>query len=289
MKVAVLGATSKTGRYLIGRLCADGHDVIALGRERGRLDALDRRAERRVADLDRPDTLKAALAGAECVVSLAHARHTEALLAALPDTCRRVVSTGSTRKFSTLADPAADAVRDGEARFLASKRRGVMLHPTMIYGAPDDRNVNRLLRLIRRWPRIVPVVLPLPDGGRQHLQPIFVDDMVEALVGALTRPSALGEPVVVAGPEPISYREMVRACGQALGRRVYVVAVPGNLLVVAARLAAGLGLALPFDASELRRASEDKRHDVTAMRERLGVEPRPFADGLRLKLERGWG
>ncbi|MGH6954460.1 MAG: SDR family oxidoreductase [Alphaproteobacteria bacterium] len=287
--MAVLGATSKTGRYLVGRLCADGHDVIALGRDRGRLDALDRRAERRVADLGRPDTVRAALAGAECVVSLAHARHTEALLAALPDACRRVVLTGSTRKFSRLADPAAEAVREGEARFLASNRRGVMLHPTMIYGAPDDRNVNRLLGLIRRWPRIVPVLLPLPDGGRRHLQPVFVDDMVEALVGALTRPSAPGKPVVVAGPEPISYREMVRACGRALGRRVYVLTVPGILLVAVARLAAGLGLALPFDASELRRASEDKRHDVSAMRERLGVAPRSFADGLRLKLERGWG
>jgi uncharacterized protein YbjT (DUF2867 family) len=281
--ITVLGATGKTGRYLVARLCEEGHAVTAAGRAPDRLDRVDARARRAVTDLDHPETLRTALNGASRIVSCAHARFTATVLAHLPATCERLVLTGSTRRFTAIADPAADAVRAGEAAFLASGVPGVMLHPSMIYGAPDDRNVNRLLRLLRYVP-----VVPLPDGGRHWVQPVFVDDVVDALVAAVTGPDAPGPPIIVAGPEPISYADMVRACARALGRSVAIVPVPLSLLVGGVRLAAGLGMHLPFDAAEIRRATEDKSFDVSQMRTRLGVTPRPFDEGLRLKLERGW-
>ncbi len=281
--ITVLGATGKTGRYLVVKLCDAGHAVTAVGRSPDRLELVDARARKAVADLDRPETLAGALDGASRIVSCAHARFASTVLDRLPATCERLVLMGSTRRFTALPDPAADAVRAGEAAFLASGVPGVMLHPSMIYGAPDDRNVNRLLRLLRRTP-----VVPLPNGGRHWVQPVFVDDVVDALVAAVTGPDAPGPPIVVAGPEPITYADMVRSCARALGRRVVIAPVPLSLLVGGARLASGLGLRLPFDAAEFRRATEDKSFDVSDLRSRLGVTPRGFEDGLRLKLERGW-
>ena len=281
--IVVLGATGKTGRYLVTRLCDEGHDVTAIGRSAARLEAVDPRAHTTIADIDQPATLGAALDGAEFIVSCAHARYTAAVLAVLPVSCQRLVLTGSTRCFSTLPDPAADAVRAGEAAFLASGVAGVMLHPSMIYGAPDDRNVNRLLRLVRRY-----TVIPLPNGGRHLVQPVFVDDVVAALAAAITRPEAPGQSIVVAGPAPFSYADMLRACAVALDRRVTILPVPTALLVAGARTAVAVGFKIPFDAAEIRRATEDKRFDVEPLANRLGITPRSFDEGLRLKLERGW-
>lgn len=271
-----------TGRRLVTRLCAEGHDVTAIGRDAVRFDALDPRAHAVTADLERPETVKAALAGVRRVASCAPARFTGNLLDVLPETCERLVLMGSTRRFSALLDPAADAVRAGEAAFLASGVAGVMLHPSMIYGAPEDRNVNRILRLVRRTP-----VAPLPGGGRHRLQPLFVDDAVAALVAALFRREAPGPPIVIAGPEPIRYADMVRACARATGRTIVTVPLPSALMRAGIRLASSLGFEPPFDAAEIRRAGEDKVFDVSEMRTRLGVAPRSFEDGLRLKLERG--
>lgn len=288
MKLTLIGATSKTGRPLAARFCdTAGFDLTVVGRDPARLETLDSRARRRVADLDDPATLAPALAGAECVVSLAHARFAEVVLGALPATCRRLVLTGSTRVFTTLPDPAADAVRRAEAAFAAAGQAGVMLHPSMIYGTRDDRSINRILRLLRRWPRALPVVLPLPDGGRHLLQPVFVDDVVDAFVAAVEREDAVGPPIVVAGPEPLSYASMLRCCAAALGRRARIVPVPARALGSVARAATALGLSLPFDAAELERAGENKSFDVLPLRQRLGVVPRPFAEGLRIRLERG--
>ena len=165
MTTAVVGATSKTGRYLVARLVADGCAVIAIGRDANRLVELDSKAETRTADLEQPETMRSALAGATHVVSLAHARYTAALLDALPASCERVVLTGSMRRFTKLSDPAGEAVAAGEAVFAASGRPGVMLHPGLIYGPPEERNVNRIVRYVKRWSKGAPVPFPLPAGG----------------------------------------------------------------------------------------------------------------------------
>lgn len=288
MKIAVLGATGKTGRYLVAELCEGGHAVTAIGRSEVRLARLDPRAARSVADLERTDSIAGALKGVEAVVSLAHARHTGAVLAALPKSCRRVVVTGSTRRFTSLPDPAGDQVRAAEEAFGASDRAGVMLHPSMIYGAPDDRNVNRILRYLRRWPKWLPAVVPLPAGGRRTVQPVFLDDVVAAFVGALMRPSAPGAPVVVAGPEPMRYAEMIETCARAIGRRAIILPLPLWLGIGAASILPMIGLRGALKPAELRRTGEDKAFDVAPLEKRLGVRPRAFAEGLRLKIERGW-
>ncbi len=290
MHITVLGATGKTGRVFVERLAADGHALVAVGRSLERLEQCTPDARHAVADLARPETLTPALAGAEVVVSLAHAGHAATVLAALPGSCRRVVLTGSVRRHSRLPDPAAEAVRAGAAAFRDFQSRSaveaVWLDPSMIYGAPEDRGVGRILRLMRRWPGWLPMVLPLPDGGRRTVQPVFIDDMVEALAAALSRAEAPGGPIVVAGPAPMTYAAMVRACARALGRRVAIAPLPAPLLAAMARLGSALGRPLPVSAAELMRASEDKAFEVADLRRRLGVEPRSFAEGLRLTIAR---
>lgn len=288
MTIAVLGATGKTGRHLVPALLSNGQDVTAIGRSRGKLDALVPKTRSVVADLTDRETVLNALKGARTVVSLAHARFAETVIACLPATCTRLVLTGSTRKFTSLADPAADAVRTGEAVFEASGVPGIMLHPSMIYGAREDRNVNRILGVLKRYPRRMPLPVPLPDGGRHTVQPVFVDDVIAAFVAAIERPTAGVQSIVVAGPQPILYRDMIAACAEAVGRKARIVPVPIGAICALAAIARTLGAkAVPAPAA-WRRLTEDKVFDVEPLASVLGVRPRSFEDGLRLKMERGW-
>ena len=102
-----------------------------------------------------------------------------AVLAAAPPDAR-FVFLGSTRKFTSWPDAHGNGVLAGEAAFLASGRPGVMLHPTMIYGAQGEDNVQRLAALLRRLPFV-----PLPGGGTALVQPIHQDDVTRAIRAAL--------------------------------------------------------------------------------------------------------
>jgi uncharacterized protein YbjT (DUF2867 family) len=286
MKIAVVGATGMTGRRVIAALRVRGHTTVATGRNPAKLAELGDDIEWRIGDFDRPETLPKALAGVDAVAYVAHAKHTKTVLDAMEPGVRLVV-TGSTRVFSKLDDPAADAVRDGLAGFAASGRKGQVLLPAMIYGAKEDRNVGRVLRFLARFPRWCPILVPLPDGGRHTVQPIHVDDVAACVVAALERPESDGAPIVLAGPEPIPYVRLVRDCAAALRRRVIPIPVPVRALALAAQVMTAIGLKPPFDAKELTRAAEDKAFDIAPMRERLGVSPRPFADGVAAKVVRG--
>ncbi len=272
--ITVLGATGKVGRVLTQRLLAERRNLAVVGRDPKVLQSLG--CDRfHIADFGDSGAMQAALSGAQVVVSCAHARFVPAVLDAIPDKKSRFVLMGSTRRFTRFPDRAADEVRAGEAAFVRSGRVGVMLHPTMIYGAQAENNLQRIARLVRLCP-----VVPLPGGGRSLVQPIHIEDVVECLVAAVDRPGAVGTPLVIAGPTPVTYAELVRAVAACAGRRAIVVNVP----VVALFALAGMTRLLPgvpsVTAAEIRRLAEDKACDIGDMQRRLGVRPISLADGL---------
>lgn len=280
--VHLVGATGRSGAALARALAAAGRGFVPVVRDAARWRALGLPGEPRVADLRDPPGLAAALAGAGRVVSCAHARHAPALLAAAPPRAGFVLM-GSTRRHSRWPDAHGDGVRLGEAAFLASGRDGLLLHPTMIYGAEGEDNVRRLAALLRRLP-----VAPLPGGGRALVQPIHQDDVTACLLAALARDWAGPHVLVAAGPEPLPYRAFLAAVAAAAGVRAPpVVAVPAAPLRRLAPLTRWLPFLPAIGADEVRRLTEDKAFDPGPMRSALGVAPRPLAEGLARTFARG--
>ena len=272
--VHVVGATGRSGSALCASLAADGVPFVPVVRNAERWAARGLPGVPAVADLTDPQALGRALAGARRVASCAHARYAGAVLDAAPD-AGRFVFLGSTRKFTRWPDAHGRGVLAGEAALLASGRPGVMLHPTMIYGALGEDNVRRLAALVRRLP-----LVPLPGGGRALVQPIHQSDVTRCLRAALDVPWDRPETLVIAGPSPLSYAGFVRSVASAAGqRRPRVVPLPPRLLRLAAAFTALPGLPR-VRGTEIRRLMENKAFDPADMRRRLGVVPMSLARGL---------
>jgi uncharacterized protein YbjT (DUF2867 family) len=273
-QVHVIGGSGRSGAALARVL---GDRMVPVVRDAGKWAALGFAMPPRVADLTDPDALARALGGAEIVVSCAHARHTARVIAAAPATARLVLL-GSTRKFTRWPDDHGNGVLAGEAAFLASGRSGVMLHPTMIYGAAGEDNVRRLAALARLLP-----VLPLPGGGRALVQPIHQSDVTRAILAAVDRDWAGPRAMVIAGPAAMPYADFVRAVATAAGvARPRVLSVPAGPLLAAAPLTRFIPGLPTIAATEIRRLLEDKAFDIGEMRAVLGVAPIQLAAGLAL-------
>jgi uncharacterized protein YbjT (DUF2867 family) len=279
--VHIIGASGRSGLALSRSLLADGIPVVPVVRNPEKWAAAGLGAVARRADLRQPDAvdpaLRIALSDATRIVSCAHARHTPAILAAAP-TSAELVLLGSTRKFTRWPDRHGNGVLVGEAALLASGRSGVMLHPTMIYGAQGEDNVQRLAALVRRLP-----VLPLPGGGRFLVQPIHQDDVTRCIRAALAVRWMPARALVIAGPQPIAYADFVRAIATAAGlRRPFILPFPAGPLIAAARLTRHVTALPTIQPEEIRRLLEDKAFDIAPMRETLRIEPIPLAQGLAL-------
>ncbi|MBR0682322.1 NAD(P)H-binding protein [Roseomonas eburnea] len=279
--IALVGASGRSGAALARALAAHGMPFVPVVRSAAKWTALGLAGEPRVADLRDAAALRRALAGADRVVSTVHARWAPALLAAAEPAASWVLM-GSTRRFSQWPDAHGDGVRAGEAAFLAAGRPGVMLHPTMIYGAQGEDNVQRLAALLAKLP-----VAPLPGGGRALVQPIHQDDVTRCLIAAIRHGWTKPETIVIAGPSPLAYRDFLRAVAAAAGLRappiLPIPALPLRLLAPLARIIPGLPR---IGGDEIRRLTEDKAFDIGPMRRILGVEPIPLDQGLALTFRR---
>jgi uncharacterized protein YbjT (DUF2867 family) len=273
----VIGASGHSGAALCRALLASGCEIVPVVRNAARWHALGLPATPCVADAGDAATLVACLSGARRVVSFAHASHTANVVAAAPTDCRFVLL-GSTRRYTRWPDEHGNGVIAGETAFLASGRNGVMLHPTLIYGAGHYEPVGRLVAMLRRV-RLV----PLPGGGRALVQSIHEDDVIRCVMAALERDWAGPQTLVVAGPEPVPYAEFVRAVARAAGLPPpLVLPVPAAVLIALAPLTGRLRFLPRLHADEVRRLLEDRAFPIEAMTATLGVRPMGLAEGLAL-------
>ena len=273
--VHVVGASGRSGAALCRALVARGRQVVPIVRDTARWQAAGLGGSARLADLRDPAALSLALGDAQLLVSTAHARHTARIIAAAPPEARLVLL-GSTRKFTRWPDAHGNGVIAGERALLGSGRHGVMLHPTMIYGAQGENNVRRLASWLRRLP-----VIPLPGGGRALVQPIHQSDVTRAMLASLDIDWDGPHSLVIAGPAPLAYRDFIASVARAFGLpRRPILEVPALPLIALAALTKLLPGLPDIGPAEIRRLLEDKAFDIGPMRSILGFQPIGLEAGL---------
>lgn len=275
--VHVIGATGRSGQAVCRALLAVGIPYVPLVRSLERWAETGLPGKAQVIDLTDHYSLSSALHDALRLVSCAHARHTQALIDATVSDVLMVLM-GSTRRYTRWPDYHGMGVMEGERVFVGSGRPGVMLHPTMIYGAQGEDNVQRLAALLARLP-----VVPLPAGGHALVQPIHQSDVTRSILAALARNWPEPEVIVIAGPTALPYADFVREVAEAAGLKLSrILNMPAALLMAAAPFTGFIPGIPTIGRDEVRRLTEDKAFSIGAMVNRLGVAPIPLATGLAI-------
>jgi NADH dehydrogenase len=127
-------------------------------------------------------------------------------------------------------------------------------------------------------------LLPLVGGGRARTQPIYADDVVEAILSALSCPDLAAAILDLAGPESLSQREFVARAAALYGRRPAVLPIPAFLANAAALLAERLLADPPFTRDMLGVINRDDQADVGPACRKLALELTPLDEALRRTL-----
>lgn len=282
MKVHVTGGSGFTGSFVVRKLVGRGHEVYALARSdeaAGKLRSLG--ATPVEGDLDKPGSLPAAFAegAATHLVNVASLGfgHADAIVSSAEQVgLQRAVFVSTTALFTNLPAPSKRVRAAAEDRIRRSSLDWTIVRPTMIYGTPDDRNIARLLRVLRKTP-----VMPVPGGGKRLQQPVHVEDLAEAIVECTHVDAAIGQEIDLPGPEPMAFRELLMEAGDAIGRRPRLLPVPLRPTVGVLRLYERVSSSPRIKAEQIERLAEDKAFDPEPARKLLGYKPRSFTEGIR--------
>jgi NADH dehydrogenase len=299
MKIAITGGTGFIGRYMIRGLRAEGHTMRAFTRP-GREEAVDQPCEIHIGDLTDPSSVEGFLEGCELLLHLASAhdhlgddemqtvniRGTEALLEEArnnaPDNFQIWVVSSA-----VIGAPVYSYYRDSkrvqEKIIRGSGIEWASFRPTLVYGVGDYRHTAPLLRKCAAekgtfW---------VPHDGKSKINPVHVDDVVQAVIKYFGFDRGIDCCYELAGPEGIAYNDFVdqtiTAAQGRLKRR--------NIAKKWADRAIFLK-GLFTDATEDRRASAyfnlHHEHDITNAIYELDWHPRTYAEGIRQVAEGDW-
>lgn len=133
----------------------------------------------------------------------------------------------------------------GEAALREAFPQATILRPSIVFG-PDDDFFNRFAGMARMLP-FMPVV-----SGATKFQPVYVGDVADAVLAALTREDAQGRTYELGGPRVASFRELMELVLDATGRHRPLVAMPDGLVRLMSKLPGG-----PLTPDQLAQLSRD--------------------------------
>jgi len=297
MRILVMGATGYIGGRLVPRLVEQGHEVRCLTRRPEQLQGVpwaERTEVVRGDALDR-DSLDAAMADVEVVYYLVHsigtgasfqdsdrsaAEHTAAAASAAG--VGRIVYLGGLVPQDQVASAHLASRAEVGQILLDGATPAVVLQAGVVIGS-GSASFEMLRYLTEQLPAMV-----TPRWVDSHVQPIAVRDVLRYLVGALDLEPGTNRRFDVAGPDVLTYREMMQRYAAVAGlRRRIIVPVPVltpwlssqwvNVVTPVPK-----ALAQPLIES-LRNDAVATEHDIEAL---LPGEPLGFDESVRLALEK---
>ncbi len=280
MRILVTGVSGFVGARLVPRLRRDGHELRGFARDPARVDpALGLPLV--TGDAVTGAGLAAALEGVEVAYFLIHSMEPPAAgasaarpaPASAPSPGAAQPSAGFRARELAAAERFAAAARDAGVRqvvylgglvprdqpaspHLASRlavERALLeavpgstaLRASIVIGA-RSRSFRFLVRLIERMPLVA-----LPAWRSHRTQPVDERDVIEALARAATTPAAAGRSLDVAGPDVVTYGELIERIRDAMLVRRPLVRVGRAGPLTATPLTSAVAAAIAGERPEL--------------------------------------
>ena len=306
MRIAITGSTGFIGGYLSRALAGAGHELRLLirpGREEAAPAVAGAQPELFIGNLSDAKSLEGFLEGCELLIHLASAHDhlndeemravniggTEALIAEA-ERCGHSGSSGFeiwVVSSAVIGAPVYSYYRDTK-RIQEKLIRGCGINwtsfrPTLVYGEGDMRHTAPLLRKCAE-PKGKFLV---PHDGKSMINPVHVDDVVDAVMRFFNFDRGVDCCYELAGPQGLPYNQFVDATIAATGggvrRRNISKAWADRLIFLKG---------LFTDVTEDRRASAyfmlHHEHNITNAVEELGWTPRSYEEGIREVAKGDW-
>jgi NADH dehydrogenase len=284
MRIVLLVATGFVGHHLLPELSAAGHECLVLTRYRPgcRELSLVPRVSVQQADIRDAGQLQRFFAGADAVINLVgilneRGRDGRGFRAVHVELVEKVLAACRENGIRRLMHMSALNAGKGKSHYLKSKGEAealiraaegieyTFIQPSVIFGEGDDF-FNRFAALLKLAP-LMPLACP-----EARLQPVWVGDVVRAMVRALDDPEAIGASLVIVGPEEFTLRELVEFTACVLGIRRRILGLPDGL----ARLQAAVMDFVPgkpFSTDNYRSLQTDSTSVENSLW-RYGIQPR---------------
>jgi 2-alkyl-3-oxoalkanoate reductase len=155
-----------------------------------------------------------------------------------------------------------------------------ILRPAAIYGPGDPERFQMIFRRVKKGK------FPMIGDGSTLYHPLYIDNLVDALVLAMVPGKGTGEAYLIADEHYVPIRELVNEAARALGVDVKIQKIPTLPVVIAGHLCEKI--CKPFKISPPifpRRVDwyrQNRAFDISKAKRDLGYDPKVgLAEGMK--------
>jgi nucleoside-diphosphate-sugar epimerase len=152
----------------------------------------------------------------------------------------------------------------------------VVLVPDLIYGK-GDRGLTKTVSMIKKLP-----IIPVIGDGSSKLQPVYVEDVADAIVTACESNIA-NKVYYIGGPESFTFNDYIDIIMGRLGSRKIKIHLPFSPLYFAAVLFSKINN-FPISPEQCISIASDKSGDISEAGKDLSFRPISFLRGLDMFL-----
>jgi len=241
LSICILGGTGFLGTRLVARLIKDGHAVTVLSRDREQHKHLLVLPGLTLENCDvyEEAQLSERLRGKDVVINLigilnergfggggfrrAHTELTRSVLQAMRSAgVRRLLQVSALQ--AAVNAPSYYLKSKGEAEKLIREQSAVLdwtiFQPSVMFG-PGDTFLNRFAGLLASVPFVLPLARP-----HARFQPVFVDDVVDAMLRCLQGDASVHQTYQLGGPQIYTLSEIVNLVAKTTGQRRWIAGLP---------------------------------------------------------------
>ena len=286
MNLLITGASSTLGKNLTSELLKTGNYSIRLLQHHSPIKIEN--CETFKSDIQNIDGLTKACSGIDAVIHLAALTHsisskayfevnesgTENLLAACQKkNVRRFIFISSNAASEQAGEYGVSKLR-GEERVQSSSLDWVILRPAEIYGPKMDEGVSKLISWIKRFP-----VIPVIGDGSYFLSPVYVDDIVQAMVEVLKKDSLGKKTLNLCGPEVMTMNEAIDRFAQIHKVHRKKIFFPVWFVKLGIAILSVMKSELAY-SDQIPRLLCEKDRSINATQEVIPYSPRKIEEGI---------
>jgi NADH dehydrogenase len=279
-RVLVVGGSGFIGRHVVAALVRRGITVTVPSRRRERAKHLILLPTVEVvqANVLEPGALERLVRGQDAVINLVGVLHGPDFDKPHVELPRAIVAACRASGVKRLVHMSAlGAAVDGPSAYQRSKGRGeqavleardldvTVFRPSVVFG-PEDKFLNTFACLARFTPVLA---VPCPEA---RFQPVYVGDVAEAMVAALSELDSHGRSYELGGPREYTLKQIVKCVCEWTGRRRLVVGLPRTVSYIQAWFLEKL----PLQLMSVDNVRSMQVPNTTQSRFPFGLQPQPL-------------
>lgn len=287
--VLVTGSTGFIGTYLVSALQKKSYTVVGLGRNSKNVSYHFIQG-----DMREYNDVEKAVKGVQAVIHLAASVSSydekanydvnvqgarNVVQACKKHNVSRLIFASSFTTMLPDKDNYGITKTQAEEVFRQSGLDVTFLRFAMVYGK-GGKGFTKMVKNVQSVPGIVPLI----GKGDYRRQPVYVDDVIRVMVDVLERNETVGKTYYLAGPEAISYKEMLRVIMKELKVKKIMVPIPAFVWRSAGMVFENVLKNPPMTKRDVTSMMADAVFDTSLARKELGFEPVRFVEGVRRSL-----